>query len=67
MNTNTTGTVDATNNIDNYDSILQAFQAQAARYKDKTFIRYQHDITSLDSKSLTYGQVDKITTYLESI
>ena len=64
MNTNTTGTVHATTNIDDYDSIIQGFQTQGARYEDKKFIRYQHDIIALDIKTLTYGQVDKITTHL---
>ena len=49
-----------------YDSIIHAFRIAATCHKNKPFIHYQLP-NSLVFKTLTYEQVDNITTYLSNV
>ncbi|KAI9493470.1 hypothetical protein BDB00DRAFT_872356 [Zychaea mexicana] len=49
-----------------YTSLLQLFKVHAARYKDNVLVHYQLP-NSTEFKSLTYGQVDNISSYLASL
>ena len=48
-----------------YDSIIHAFQIATACHKTKPFIHYQIP-NSFEFRTLTYEQVDNITTYLSN-
>ncbi|KAI9496238.1 hypothetical protein BDB00DRAFT_869539 [Zychaea mexicana] len=50
-------------NYTDFDTLLQAFEVHAARFKDNTLLHYQLP-NSLELKELTYGQIDKISTHL---
>ncbi|KAI9495943.1 hypothetical protein BDB00DRAFT_927014 [Zychaea mexicana] len=50
-------------NYNDFDTLLQAFKANAARFKNNTLLYYQLQ-KSPELEKLTYGQVDKISTHL---
>ncbi|KAI9272870.1 hypothetical protein BDA99DRAFT_533707 [Phascolomyces articulosus] len=47
-----------------YGSILQAFEVAVEHHKDKPLVHYQAAPKSMEFKTLTYREVDIITTYL---
>ncbi|KAI9272872.1 hypothetical protein BDA99DRAFT_556470 [Phascolomyces articulosus] len=47
-----------------YISILHAFEVAVENYKDKPLVHYQAAPKSMEFKTLTYREVDIITTYL---
>ncbi|KAI9278554.1 hypothetical protein BDA99DRAFT_492493 [Phascolomyces articulosus] len=51
-------------NYTDFDSLLQVFETFSARHQDKVFIRYQIQPNSQEYRTLTYGQVNTIATYL---
>ncbi|KAI9258782.1 hypothetical protein BDA99DRAFT_561172 [Phascolomyces articulosus] len=53
-------------NYTDFDSITHAFEVSVKRHKSEPFIHYQVPNSSLEYKTLTYEQVDIITTYLAS-
>ncbi|KAI8146560.1 hypothetical protein BJV82DRAFT_599005 [Fennellomyces sp. T-0311] len=48
----------------NYNSFVELFEAQAARYHDRIFIRYQPLEEELEFKPITFSQFDRIGNYL---
>ncbi|KAI9271673.1 hypothetical protein BDA99DRAFT_500675 [Phascolomyces articulosus] len=52
-------------NYTDYESIIQLFEISVKQHKERPFIHYQQRLSnSLKYNTLTYGEVDRITTYL---